>query len=32
MKTTMKAAAIERFGPPRVLRVETLPTPKPGPG
>jgi NADPH:quinone reductase-like Zn-dependent oxidoreductase len=28
---TMKAAAIDRFGPPRVLTVHTLPVPEPGP-
>jgi NADPH:quinone reductase len=27
----MKAAAIGRFGPPRVLTLHTLPAPKPGP-
>ena len=30
--TTMKAAAIDRFGPPAVLTLHTLPVPKPGPG
>ncbi|MDB5319930.1 MAG: Alcohol dehydrogenase zinc-binding domain protein [Phycisphaerales bacterium] len=30
--TTMKAAAIDRFGPPDVLTVHTVPTPEPGPG
>ncbi|HWE96559.1 MAG TPA: NADP-dependent oxidoreductase [Tepidisphaeraceae bacterium] len=29
---TMKAAAIDRFGPPDVLTLHTLPTPRPGPG
>jgi NADPH:quinone reductase len=29
---TMKAAAIDRFGPPDVLTVHTVPTPQPGPG
>jgi NADPH:quinone reductase-like Zn-dependent oxidoreductase len=28
---TMKAAAIDRFGPPDVLKLHTLPVPKPGP-
>ena len=28
---TMKAAAIDRFGPPEVLRPHTVPVPKPGP-
>jgi NADPH2:quinone reductase len=28
---TMKAAAIDRFGPPAVLRLHTLPVPTPGP-
>src|SRR5579871_7031059 len=28
---TMKAAAIDRFGPPRVLKLHTLPVPRPGP-
>ena len=28
---TMKAAAIDRFGPPAVLTLHTLPVPKPGP-
>jgi NADPH:quinone reductase-like Zn-dependent oxidoreductase len=28
----MKAAAIDRFGGPEVLHVETLPVPRPGPG
>jgi NADPH2:quinone reductase len=27
----MKAAAIDRFGPPRVLKLHTLPVPRPGP-
>lgn len=30
--TTMKAAAIDRFGPPEVLTLHTLPVPEPGPG
>src|SRR4051812_9943178 len=30
--TTMRAAAIDRFGPPEVLALHTLPTPKPGAG
>jgi NADPH:quinone reductase len=29
---TMRAAAIDRFGPPKVLTLHTLPTPKPGAG
>jgi NADPH:quinone reductase len=29
---TMKAAAIDRFGPPEVLTLHTLPVPQPGPG
>jgi NADPH:quinone reductase len=29
---TMKAAAIDRFGPPEVLTLHTLPIPQPGPG
>lgn len=29
---TMKAAAIERFGPPAVIKILTLPVPLPGPG
>src|SRR3989442_13732667 len=29
---TMKAAAIDRFGPPDVLEVREVPTPQPGPG
>jgi NADPH:quinone reductase len=29
---TMRAAAIDRFGPPEVLTLHTLPTPKPGSG
>jgi len=29
---TMKAAAIDRFGPPRVLKLHTLPVPAPRPG
>ncbi len=28
---TMKAAAIDRFGPPSVLKLHTLPVPEPGP-
>src|SRR5258707_1904582 len=28
---TMKAAAIDRFGPPSELKVHTLPVPEPGP-
>jgi NADPH:quinone reductase len=28
---TMRAAAIDRFGPPSVLRIHSLPIPKPGP-
>src|SRR5438874_13838130 len=28
----MKAAAIDRFGPPSVLKLHTLPIPEPGPG
>src|SRR5438105_4150300 len=28
---TMKAAAIDEFGPPSVLKLHTLPVPKPGP-
>lgn len=28
---TMKAAAIDRFGPPKVLTIHTLPVPQPGP-
>jgi NADPH:quinone reductase len=31
-KATMKAAAIDKFGPPSVLKVHVLPMPKPGPG
>jgi NADPH:quinone reductase len=27
----MKAAAIDRFGPPQVLKLHKLPVPKPGP-
>jgi NADPH2:quinone reductase len=30
--STMKAAAIDRFGPPSVLKLHTLPVPKPGLG
>jgi NADPH2:quinone reductase len=30
-QTQMKAAAIDRFGPPSVLKIHTLPVPKPGP-
>src|SRR5512145_2941344 len=29
---TMKAAAIDRFGPPSVLALHTLPVPETGPG
>jgi NADPH:quinone reductase len=29
---TMKAAAVDRFGPPEVLTLHTLPIPQPGPG
>jgi NADPH:quinone reductase len=29
---TMRAAAIDRFGPPSVLTLHTLPVPQPGPG
>jgi hypothetical protein len=29
---TMKAAAIDRFGPPSVLKLHTLAVPEPGPG
>ncbi len=32
MKNTMKAATVDRFGPPSVLKLRTLPRPKPGPG
>jgi NADPH:quinone reductase len=28
---TMKAAAVDRFGPPQVLKLHTLPVPRPGP-
>jgi NADPH:quinone reductase-like Zn-dependent oxidoreductase len=28
----MKAAAIDRFGPPSILKLHTLPVPEPGPG
>ncbi len=28
----MKAAAVDRFGPPRTLKLHTLPVPQPGPG
>jgi hypothetical protein len=28
---TMKAAAVDRFGPPDVLSLHTLPVPKAGP-
>ncbi len=28
---TMKAAAVDRFGPPSALKLHTLPVPKPGP-
>ena len=31
-KATMKAAAIDKFGPPSVLKLHLLPTPEPGPG
>lgn len=31
MPGTMKAAAIDRFGPPSVITLHTLPTPEPGP-
>jgi NADPH:quinone reductase-like Zn-dependent oxidoreductase len=31
-KTTMKAAAIDKFGPPSVLKLHLLPMPKPGAG
>ncbi|MDB6123357.1 MAG: Bifunctional protein: zinc-containing alcohol dehydrogenase [Pedosphaera sp.] len=31
-KTLMKAAAIDRFGPPSVLKLHTVPVPEPGPG
>src|SRR5579885_625247 len=31
-KKTMKAAAIDRFGPPSVLTLHELPVPEPGPG
>jgi NADPH2:quinone reductase len=31
LPTTMSAAAIDRFGPPEVLTVHTLPLPQPGP-
>lgn len=30
-KKTMKAAALDRFGPPSVLKLHTLPVPEPGP-
>ena len=30
--TTMRAAAIDQFGPSKVLTLHTLPTPKPGSG
>jgi NADPH:quinone reductase len=29
---TMRAAAIDRFGPPSVIKLHTLPVPEPGPG
>ena len=29
--TTMKAAAIDRFGPPSVIKLHTLPIPRLGP-
>jgi len=32
MPTTMKAAAIDKFGPPSNLKLHTLPVPKPKPG
>lgn len=32
LPTTMRAAAIDRFGPPEVLQVRTLPVPDVGPG
>jgi NADPH:quinone reductase len=31
LPTMMKAAAIDRFGPPSVIRIHTLPVPRPGP-
>jgi len=31
-RTTMNAAAIDKFGPPSVLKLQMLPTPKAGPG
>jgi NADPH:quinone reductase-like Zn-dependent oxidoreductase len=31
IKKTMRAAAIDRFGPPSVLKIHTLPVPEPGP-
>src|SRR5262245_65236489 len=31
MSVSMKAAAIDRFGPPSVITLHTLPVPKPGP-
>src|SRR6266700_316300 len=31
LPTSMKAAAIARFGPPSVIRVRKLPIPQPGP-
>src|ERR1051325_10873090 len=30
-KTTMRAAAIDRFGPPSVLKLHNVPVPKPKP-
>jgi NADPH:quinone reductase-like Zn-dependent oxidoreductase len=32
LPTTMRAAAIDRFGPPRVLKVRRVPVPQPDPG
>jgi NADPH:quinone reductase len=32
LPATMRAAAIDRFGPPEVLTLHTFPVPKPGPG
>ncbi|HEV7796668.1 MAG TPA: hypothetical protein VGO73_00825, partial [Pyrinomonadaceae bacterium] len=29
---TMRAAAIDGFGPPSVLKIREVPTPEPGPG
>ena len=31
LPTAMKAAAVDRFGPPEVLRLHAVPVPKPGP-